>query len=207
MSQTFKIIVSILILLLLSACNGKTGYLGRNTTVTKHVGLSKASKKIDKGVYLIVEEGLAETNDELFKKLLGRAAKLTLSKGYKRFVIFSDVKDDEKLEVALQKKKVRKLYLKRITKKSKLIGKTRVLTRERSGMLLSKEMFGVIVMLKGGRAGYPARRVQQVLSGTALFPGMHFPKNNFIHTTPPSTSVSRGLSVTREFNKQNAPKR
>ncbi len=195
-----RLFTALFVLLFLSSCGAKRMEIFNNTTVMKHVGYGNKQTKIEEGVYLLAESGVGETHADLMKKLIRSAAKLTLSKGYRRFVIFPDDKGDEELEEALNKKRARKLYLKRIAKKSKDIGRARILTLSRNGIPVSKELFAVIVMRKRGRSGISAKRVEQAL-GSAVF----VKKNGQLVTTIPVNPDARNSNAVNEFFKPRVP--
>ncbi len=194
-----RLFAVLFVLVFLSSCNAKRVEIFSSTTVAKHVGYENKQTKIDEGVYLLVESGASDMHADLMKKLVRSAAKLTLSKGYRRFVIFPDEKNDEELEEALNKKRARKLYLKRIAEKSKDMGRARVLVQRRGAIHISQDLFAVIVMLKKGRAGIPAKYVRQASGRAPYAPNISTTGPAIYRNFPGNPGVKEAAKIAKEL--------
>ncbi len=194
--RTLKyLLLSSLILPFLASCSARDNAITRNTTAFRQLETNSrqgaSHKKLDRGVYVMAVQGPTDDGKELARKLTYNAAKLTIQKGYKRFVILKDVKDDQELETAIEERRVRTLYMRRIRKKSPLIGQTRVLLQRRGPVILRQEMFAVVVMLQNGKQGFPAVKVKRVLE--KIFASTRKGKNDDIYTGTQDTNFDRAL--------------
>ncbi len=166
----------LLCLLVLSSCSRRDTALYNNTTVSRHVDLDRNKRsqhrKLDKGVYLFVERNSGGPRKKLLDRLVLNAAKLTIKKGYKNFVVLQDHGGDRVLQEAMDHKRIRKELLSRLEVKSSQKVRTRILVKKRYQIVLSNEMFAIILMLKKGKYGLPAKKVKYVIEN-----GLH---NTFV---------------------------
>lgn len=201
------LLISALILPILASCSARDNAITRNTTAFRQLETNSqqksSHKKLDRGVYVMAVQGPSDDGQELARKLTYNAAKLTIKKGYKRFVILKDIKDDTELETAIEERRVRKLYIKRIRKKSPLIGQTRVLLQRRGPVILRQEMFAVVVMLQSGKQGFPAVKVKRVLE--RIFASTRKGRNDDIYTGTQDTNFDRALRANGLFQKLYGP--
>ncbi len=156
-------------IIFLSSC-AATEIEGRYTAL-KHTKILSSKTKLGEGVHVVYASVLPRHHYNIKQAILLNAANITLKKGYKRFVLLRDDKNDTQLLEAIKNNTVRELCLRRIKNRSPLVNRTKVLGRYRTyrsipGIKYPEEYFttAVVVMFKDKKIGKDAAKLKEKLT-------------------------------------------